>query len=86
MQVSQEQQNLAPNRLHQVGLYLFDTVQYDAKARQVRDSYSHVGFCDLQRLNDAHPIISDVANIEAVRHQSWETTEAELHFGETGGI
>lgn len=51
-----------------------------AKEREVMDFDNHMRVCDLQRLEDAHPIISDVDDRQqTIRQQSCENKEL-LHF------
>ena len=54
---SEEQQNLAADSIRPQP---FNYIPDQAKVREVRDIYNHVSVSNLQRLQDAHPIISDV--------------------------
>ncbi len=58
-QRSEEQQNLAIYwKSH--GQKPFNEIPDQAKGREMRDLHNHMSVCNLQRLRDAHPIISDV--------------------------
>ena len=56
---SEEQQNLAIYWQRDVQKPA-NVVPDQAKGREVRDLHDHMTVCDLQRLQDAHSIISDV--------------------------
>ena len=59
----------------------FNYIPDQAKVREVRDIYNHVSVSNLQRLQDAHPIISDVDDRQqAIRQRSCGDTEL-VNFG-----
>lgn len=74
------QQNLATNWSRVVVVVVvqqpFKKILHYAKVREVRDFHNNVSVCNLQRIEEAHSILSDVDDRQqAFRQQSCENTE-----------
>ena len=81
---SVEEEDLAVYWLRDVQKPL-NKIPDEAEDREVRDLHNHMSVCDLQRLQDAHSILSDVDDRQqAVNTQRWERKEL-LNFCFTAG-